>query len=78
MVYFALVTPLLLLGLALVMERIELPLRAAAVSDEIAEWLDRAGPEEIESFVTEGLSMPLDRYWRRRGGVRSRLRRSRG
>jgi hypothetical protein len=73
MVYFALVIPPLLMVLTLVMERVEQPLRAEAVSDDIATWLDRAGPEEIESFVSEGLSPSLDRYWRRRArGARTR------
>lgn len=75
MVLFALFVPLLLLCLALVMERLEAPLREEAVSEEITEWLERAGPEEIEHFVSEGLSRPLNRYWRRRkNGPRGRVR----
>lgn len=67
MVLVALTVPPLLLVLALVMERLEQPLRDAAVSDEISEWLERAAPDEIEHLVSEGLSRPLNRYWRRAG-----------
>lgn len=67
MVFIALVIPLFLMGLALVMERVEQPLREEAVSDEIAQWLEHAAPEEIESFVSNGLSRPIKRYWRRSG-----------
>jgi hypothetical protein len=73
MVYLALAIPPLLMVLTLIMERVEQPLRAEAVSDDIAAWLERAGPEEIEAFVSQGLSPSLDRYWRRRTSrVRSR------
>jgi len=58
--------PILLLVTMLGMERVERPLRDEAVSDRLAEFLDTARPEEVETFVRRGLAVALDRYWRRR------------
>ncbi len=57
--------PLLLLSLMLGMERIERPLRSQAIAERLDEFLDSARPEEIETYVAEGLGPALDRYWRR-------------
>ncbi len=57
--------PLLLLSLMLGMERIERPLRSEAIAERLDEFLDSARPEEIETYVAEGLGPALDRYWRR-------------
>jgi hypothetical protein len=57
--------PLLLLSLMLGMERIERPLRSEAFGQHLDEFLESARPEEIETYVAEGLSPALDRYWRR-------------
>jgi hypothetical protein len=62
----ALLLPLGLLGLMLVMEKVEGPLREDAVTDELAGFLDGARPEEVETFVSEGYAPALERYWRRR------------
>lgn len=62
----ALLTPLLLLGLMLSMERVERPLRQASPADELGRFLDTARPEEVEVFVSEGYGPALERYWRRR------------
>ncbi len=57
--------PLLLLSLMLGMERIERPLRSEALGERLDEFLKSARPEEIETYVAEGLGPALDRYWRR-------------
>ncbi len=61
-----LLTPLVLLGLMLAMERVERPLRVESVTDELEGFLDSARPEEVETFVSEGFAPALERYWRRR------------
>lgn len=55
--------PLLLLSLMLGMERIERPLRSEAIGERLDEFLESARPEEIETYVAEGLGPALDRYW---------------
>jgi len=64
--------PLLLLSLMLGMERIERPLRSEAIAERLDEFLDSARPEEIETYVAEGLGPALDRYWRRQRTAASR------
>jgi hypothetical protein len=64
-VYLALIIPAALLGLLLLMERVERPLREDDVRHRIDEWLDSAGPDQLEVYISEGLSRPLKRYWRR-------------
>ena len=73
----ALAVPLMLLGLALAMERVEQPLRHRSVGQTVDAFLETARPEEVEAYVREGLGPALDRFWRRRrlgrrlvGGVR--------
>lgn len=62
----ALLFPLLLLGLMLAMERVEQPLRRAAVTEQLETFLDSARPDEVEAFISEGFAPALDVYWRRR------------
>lgn len=62
----ALLLPVLLLGLMLMMERVERPLRVDSVSDQLESFLDSARPEEVETYVSEGFAPALERYWRRR------------
>jgi hypothetical protein len=61
----ALAAPLGLLVLLLVMERVERPLRRDAVGEQLVDFLDRARPDEVETYVSEGFAPALDRYWRR-------------
>lgn len=68
----ALVFPGVLLALMVAMERVEAPLRAEAVGEHLTKVLDEAKPDEVETFVSQGLARSLDRYWRRRA-LRSRL-----
>ena len=72
MILLALAFPGVLLALMLAMERVEMPLRDEAIGDQLVQFLDSARPEEVETFVSQGLSTALDRYWRRRA-LRTRL-----
>ena len=67
--------PFLLLGIMLVMERVEQPLSQVAVERELEQFLDDANPEELETFVREGTESALSRF-RTRLGL-GRLRRTR-
>jgi len=64
--------PGVLLVLLLAMERVEAPLRQESVGDHLVQFLDSARPDEVETFVSQGLATALDRYWRRRS-LRNRL-----
>jgi hypothetical protein len=73
LVLLAFAFPGLLLLLLLAMEAVEAPLRDVTVSEQLAEFFDEARPDEVETFVSEGLDRALNRYWHRRG-VWRRLR----
>jgi hypothetical protein len=62
----ALAFPGVLLVLLLAMERVEAPLRDEAVGAQVADFLDSARPDEVETFVSQGFASALDRYWKRR------------
>lgn len=66
MAALTLLSPVLLLGLLLVMERVERPLRQPSVQEELTGFLDTARPDEVEAFIREGFGPALDRYWKRR------------
>lgn len=70
MVGLAVLFPFLLLLLMLLMERLEGPLLRAELGSQLEKFLDTARAEEIETYVQEGFSPTLDRYWQgqRRGG----------
>jgi hypothetical protein len=57
--------PFLLLAFMVLMERVESPLREAAVEDQVETFLDEARPEELDTFVREGFSAALERFWSR-------------
>ncbi len=63
-------TPVLLLLLLLVMERVERPLRNDALGDQIDAYLESRLPDEVEDFVRDGFASALERYWRRRRTTR--------
>lgn len=65
-IWVGLAFPLVLLALALGMERVERPLRDEAVGDQLDEFLEAARPDEVETFVSRGFAPALERYWRRR------------
>jgi hypothetical protein len=62
--------PLVLLALLAIMDWIEAPLRSDDSARTLPEFLDVAGPDEIEDYVRDGLKAALDRHW-----LRQRLRR---
>lgn len=68
------VFPFVLLLFMMVMERVESPLREVAVENQVEEFLDTAGPAELDTFVREGFSTALAR---RRTGLSRLLPRSR-
>jgi len=72
MILLALAFPGVLLALMIAMERVEAPLRHEAIGDRLVEFLDDARPDEVETFVSQGLAPALERYWRRRS-LRTRL-----
>lgn len=58
--------PLVLLAFMLFMERVENPLRKAAVENRVEEFLDTARPEEVDTLVIAGLSTALADWENRR------------
>ena len=72
MILLALAFPGVLLALMLAMERVEAPLRDEAIGDQLITFLDSARPDEVETYVSQGLAPALERYWRRRA-LRNRL-----
>jgi hypothetical protein len=66
MIAVILLSPLVLLGLMLVMERVERPLRHRSVADELEVFLEGARPEEVETFVSRGFAEAIEAYWTRR------------
>jgi hypothetical protein len=68
----ALAFPGVLLLLLLAMDRVEAPLRVESVGDQLVNFLDSARPDEVETFVSQGLGHALDRYWKGRS-LRRRL-----
>jgi hypothetical protein len=61
----AVLFPLLLLALLLAMERVERPLNAADTRKGIEGFLDNARPDEVNTFVNQGMAAALERYRRR-------------
>jgi hypothetical protein len=62
--------PFVLLALLALMDWIEAPLRSDDSARTLPEFLDTAGPDEIEDYVRHGLKAALDRHW-----LRQRMRR---
>jgi hypothetical protein len=58
--------PFVLLAFMILMERVESPLRTVAVESRVEEFLDEAGPEEMDTFVREGLPAALTQLSGRR------------
>ena len=65
-----LVAPLMLLGLLLLMERVERPLGQGSVGDDLQVLFETSLPDELETYVRDGVGTSLDRYWRRRRAAR--------
>jgi len=58
--------PLLLMAFMILMERVEVPLRRAAVETQVEEFLETARPDEVDAFVREGFTSALERWRHRR------------
>lgn len=72
-VFLVLLFPLLLLSFAVLMERLEARLQNVSVTEnEVEEFLDQARPEEVNTFIREGLGRALDLFRLRRRPRRSR------
>lgn len=66
-VFLVLLIPLLLMVFALLMERLEQRLRAASVhEDDVEEFLAKAGPDEVNTFIREGWTRAFARFTLRR------------
>ncbi len=61
--------PFALLALPLGMERVERPLRADALGEQVAAALAAPRAEDVERLVSERVSPPVQRYWRRHAGA---------
>ncbi|MBA3278453.1 MAG: hypothetical protein H0U22_07005 [Geodermatophilaceae bacterium] len=58
--------PLLLLGFLLFMERVEEPLRRGTTEADVAEFLDKADPEDLDNVFRYGVRRSLERWRNRR------------
>lgn len=65
MFFVLVISPMVLLGLMLVMERVERPLRQRSVTDDLEAFLDNARPDEVETFVSRGFAPAIEDYWSR-------------
>jgi hypothetical protein len=66
-VFLVLLIPLLLMVFALLMERLEHRLRTSTMSDhDVEEFLEKAKPDEVTTFIREGWTGALASFRRRR------------
>jgi hypothetical protein len=66
-VFLVLLIPLLLMVFALLMERLEHRLRTSTMSDhDVEEFLEKAKPDEVTTFIREGWTGALTSFRRRR------------
>jgi hypothetical protein len=74
--WFVIVIPLLIMGFALFMERVETRLRHVAVQEnEVEEFLEQAHPDEVRALYGHGIGRALELFrLRRLGGRAGRLR----
>ncbi|GGM05424.1 hypothetical protein [Nakamurella endophytica] len=75
--FLVLLFPLLLMVFALLMSRVEDRLRVATTTvteNEVEEFFDQAGPDDVNVLIREGWAGALDRFRLRR---RPRARRAR-
>lgn len=76
-VFLVLLFPLLLLVFAMLMERVESRLQNVSVTEEeVEQFLDQARPDEVNTFIREGLGRALDLFRLRRRPRRGRRPRS--
>ncbi len=78
-VFLVLLFPLLLLVFAVLMERVEARLKHVSVTEnEVEEFLDQARPDEVNTFIKEGIGRALYLFRLRRRPRRSRRAKSGG
>ncbi|HEX3812209.1 MAG TPA: hypothetical protein VHX59_05135 [Mycobacteriales bacterium] len=65
--------PLLLMAFMLLMERVEDPLRHDADEDRVAEFLETAQADEVDTLVREGFANAFARWRHRRRHQLTRL-----
>ncbi len=58
--------PFVLLGFMILMERVEGPLRTVSMEDRVEEFLEDARPNEMDTFVRDGLPAGLSVHEERR------------
>ena len=76
-VFLVLLFPLLLLVFAVLMERVEARLQNVSVTEnEVEEFLDQARPDEVNTFIKEGLGRALYLFRLRRRPRRPRRAKS--
>lgn len=75
--FLALVFPVLLLAFVLVMERVESPLRRESEESTVQDFLESASPDDVDTFVREGVASAIAAR-RRRGPLRLPRRRGAG
>ena len=68
--------PFVLLAFMILMERVEGPLRTVSMEDRVEEFLEDARPNEMDTFVRDGLPAALDERDQRRKLSRLLARRS--
>lgn len=67
MVFLVLLVPVLVMGFALLMERLENRLRTGSVSEQdVEEFLEQAEPDEVDTFIKEGWTRAFSRFRVRR------------
>jgi hypothetical protein len=62
-----LLAPIALMVVAVVMEGLERRVGVDPLTEQLDLFLATAQPDEVETFVSEGYSAALDKYWRNRG-----------
>jgi hypothetical protein len=60
--FLVLLFPLLLMAFMLTMERIEKPLTSSAPEREVEDFLEHANPDEMATFVKEGIDSGILRF----------------
>ena len=58
--------PFVLLAFMILMERVEGPLRTVAMENRVEEFLEEARPDEMDTFVRDGLPAALSEHDQRR------------
>ncbi len=75
MVFLVLLVPLLVMVFALLMERLEHRLQTTVMSEQdVEEFLDKAEPDEVNTFIREGWTRAMSMFRLRRRKARPSTR----